>query len=518
MYKLVAIAGKLRGQEFSLEEGENIIGRDSGCTISLSLNGVSKKHAQISITGDSIFIEDLGSSNGTFVNDLLIKKSELKSGDRVAIPDVIFQVIQVQEKKVFIQKEVENEAPTEVGVTSVSSTPPASPFKKIIYYFKAKVMPIFYGMNEEYEWRVIFGIILTIFVVITITLTIFPILQDSRTLLTIETAKRASSYADVIERTNAVALREKQLDSVDTSFLEREDGVVYYELFDLEGRIVRPQSKMNEYIADIFSIKVLEEFNKKRTHQIIKELGEGELGVARQIVSMNPKTSAVEPVGIISLRFKPQTLAVEAVKNSQAYLESLITSAIVGIIFFAIMYYVTLRPIDELKGQIDDALRGKRQNVESKYLMYELVPLRDSINALLQRVIELKSDGQEGDFSQTEDDGPYLTMLGEIFRTAGCPAMVLNSDKNLKRINQEGEDLTGIRESASIDQNILEISREKGFAATVTELCDLSAGNGGTCQTGEYELGGRSYQINVVASIGKDSFSKGYYITFVQNS
>jgi hypothetical protein len=33
MYKLVAIGGILRGQEFNLEEGENILGRDSACNI-----------------------------------------------------------------------------------------------------------------------------------------------------------------------------------------------------------------------------------------------------------------------------------------------------------------------------------------------------------------------------------------------------------------------------------------------------------------------------------------------------
>ena len=54
---------------------------------------VSRKHARIAMQGDQIWIEDLGSTNGTFVNGEKIKRARLKEGDRVLIGTSILKVI-----------------------------------------------------------------------------------------------------------------------------------------------------------------------------------------------------------------------------------------------------------------------------------------------------------------------------------------------------------------------------------------------------------------------------------------
>jgi pSer/pThr/pTyr-binding forkhead associated (FHA) protein len=92
MFKLVIVAGKLRGKEFTLKEGENIVGRDASVDVPIVVDGVSKKHFSINVTGDVAYIQDLGSSNGTFINGKIIKKGTVKAGDKVAIPDTIFPI------------------------------------------------------------------------------------------------------------------------------------------------------------------------------------------------------------------------------------------------------------------------------------------------------------------------------------------------------------------------------------------------------------------------------------------
>lgn len=54
---------------------------------------VSRRHARIAYSGDAITIEDLGSTNGTFVNGEKVKKARLKEGDRVLIGTSILKVI-----------------------------------------------------------------------------------------------------------------------------------------------------------------------------------------------------------------------------------------------------------------------------------------------------------------------------------------------------------------------------------------------------------------------------------------
>ena len=55
-----------------LTEGENVIGRDPSCGVWLDQPGVSRRHARVIVSDGAAVIEDLGSTNGTFVSDIAI--------------------------------------------------------------------------------------------------------------------------------------------------------------------------------------------------------------------------------------------------------------------------------------------------------------------------------------------------------------------------------------------------------------------------------------------------------------
>ncbi len=520
MYKIVAVAGKIRGKEFILKEGENIFGRDAACDHQVAVDGVSKKHFSMTVTGDTAYLKDLGSSNGTFLNGKITKQATVKGGDKLALPDIIFQVVFVQEKKVIIKKTISKiEEGAEAEDLNIIPPPPPRIHEKFIWLFKYKLMPILHGINEEYEWRIMLGILLAIFVFATIALTIFPVLQESSHILLIETAKRGEHFAEEIARLNARWLEQKNLDRVDSAFLETEADVASYELFDLEGRIVRPMGKLNEYTSDPLSIKAKEWAGataNKNTNALKEVLGDGEIGIAQKIMAYNTKTGQTEAVGVIAIHFTPKSLAVEATKNSAAFLEALTTSGIIAIFFFGIVYYLTVKPLEEIRIHVEETLRGKRRGIETKLLFSELQPLKSALNTILQRIRDLTSTGGEQEFKESEDAAPYVNSLKEFIRGAAGPTMVLDADKNLKAINSEGEDLTGIRQTASEGMSLLDVAREQGFAATVIELCDKCANNGGVGQDGTYSLTGHEYKLYANALMGKDHFAKAYYITFIK--
>ena len=54
-------------QEFDLQQGENIVGRERDAAIRLDQPSISRHHARILISGDQAAVEDLGSKNGTSV-------------------------------------------------------------------------------------------------------------------------------------------------------------------------------------------------------------------------------------------------------------------------------------------------------------------------------------------------------------------------------------------------------------------------------------------------------------------
>ncbi len=90
---LVVIYGLELGKKFSLETPSIIIGRSSKADIQIDQESVSRNHAKIVNTGKQILIRDLGSTNGTYVNDELIDEHVLQDRDFIKIGRTIFKFL-----------------------------------------------------------------------------------------------------------------------------------------------------------------------------------------------------------------------------------------------------------------------------------------------------------------------------------------------------------------------------------------------------------------------------------------
>lgn len=69
------------GRRFTLSKDEQFLGRLAGIDVEIDAEGISRRHARIGRDGGSWFIEDLGSTNGTQVNDIPISRHTLVDGD-----------------------------------------------------------------------------------------------------------------------------------------------------------------------------------------------------------------------------------------------------------------------------------------------------------------------------------------------------------------------------------------------------------------------------------------------------
>jgi pSer/pThr/pTyr-binding forkhead associated (FHA) protein len=84
--KLVVANGKQVGHEVPVKTAKFVIGRGEDCQIRPQSHLVSRRHCAILVEGSSVAIEDLGSTNGTFVNsEKLEGRRELKNGDRIKV-------------------------------------------------------------------------------------------------------------------------------------------------------------------------------------------------------------------------------------------------------------------------------------------------------------------------------------------------------------------------------------------------------------------------------------------------
>lgn len=65
--------GNTEPDKFALSQGEYLIGRDSSCHVAINADGLSRHHARITFSGFELLLEDLGSSNGTFIDGVMVQ-------------------------------------------------------------------------------------------------------------------------------------------------------------------------------------------------------------------------------------------------------------------------------------------------------------------------------------------------------------------------------------------------------------------------------------------------------------
>lgn len=106
---LVMFGKNGRRRDIAIKAGLTVLGRRPDCDVRIPLPLVSRKHCRISRGDDGLTIQDLGSANGTFVNNRKVTETEIKAGDLIRVGPMRF-VIQV------------NGLPKNISVPEQSST------------------------------------------------------------------------------------------------------------------------------------------------------------------------------------------------------------------------------------------------------------------------------------------------------------------------------------------------------------------------------------------------------------
>jgi pSer/pThr/pTyr-binding forkhead associated (FHA) protein len=95
MTELIIQTGKHQGKTIDLAGTDCIIGRHEGCKIRIASEDVSKQHCRLKHKPDGLYLKDLGSRNGTFLNDQQITEEvKIKPGDLLRIGPMTFLVAQ----------------------------------------------------------------------------------------------------------------------------------------------------------------------------------------------------------------------------------------------------------------------------------------------------------------------------------------------------------------------------------------------------------------------------------------
>lgn len=124
LWQVKAMTGVISGRMFPID-GTSVIGRDPHCEIVVGGAHVSRRHAEFSIRAGQLWVKDLGSSNGSFVNGKKHDEIALQNGDEVKFDAMVFKVVGPVETVAHTDFEEEAERTQFRPVVNVPAPKPA---------------------------------------------------------------------------------------------------------------------------------------------------------------------------------------------------------------------------------------------------------------------------------------------------------------------------------------------------------------------------------------------------------
>ncbi len=179
-YQFVMRSGPTPGVIFPLDGDQIHVGRDASNGVAINDAEISRKHSRLSFQGGKYVLEDLGSTNGTFVNgQRLAGPVVLKPGDVVSLGEHIVLMydainmdpgatVAVPRKPTRMEPPpVQAQVPAPVVSISTpleSSTPPSIPLKKtnltpiiigiVVFLFVCMCISFFFWIDATFRWCV----------------------------------------------------------------------------------------------------------------------------------------------------------------------------------------------------------------------------------------------------------------------------------------------------------------------------------------------------------------------------
>jgi two-component system, cell cycle response regulator len=116
---LIEIYGPSLGKNHPVDRDLITIGREATNTIQIDHENVSREHCKLEKIPPSIYIQDLNSTNGTYLNDVPIKRERLRHGDLIKVGGVVFKFISGGNIEGLYQEEIYRMTITD-GLTQVA--------------------------------------------------------------------------------------------------------------------------------------------------------------------------------------------------------------------------------------------------------------------------------------------------------------------------------------------------------------------------------------------------------------
>ena len=535
MYKLTVVSGPNRGTSFPVQQGEITIGRQAGNSVVLQNSKVSKLHCLLVVNNETVEVRDKGSSNGTFVNGVLLRNSRsIQPGDRISVGDFVLELTRPMANAavadVFIPSNnvvrfpgvspaailgapgggADLDSPSSEGVFA---GPPSDPFKKFLWHFERQVMPVFYQLNLKHEWRTIAAGAIVVFGLLCVVVSIYPVTELAQDRISREATKRAHLMAKEIAEANTpfLAQRAENQTRINSAY-ESERSVRLAVLTDLDGRIIAPSNLQNQFLSAgsvaNFASRVRDKYRDGANFDsVARTVGASTVAAVYPVlVSSNQAGRNVAvAVAVVALDLSMSTMSMGEI--GVAYSKALVVLSILGFLVAYFLYRMTLRPFQVLNEDMDKVLKGAMDQVTREYKFSEMNQLWDVIASALERAS--KSSGPASGVENTGAQVDISTTLQSVAtffgNTLSCGVAICGEDQRISYVSPAFEEISGIRASGAEGQQFEEVARDVAFSALMTSLFERAPSSTDGVED-DFEFSGVAYRVHALA-FGMSAFA-----------
>ncbi|MEO5667144.1 MAG: FHA domain-containing protein [Bdellovibrionota bacterium] len=487
-------------ESFEIPGGRSIVvGRAEECAVRLSSAGISKKHCVITpISLTRVEVEDLGSSNGTYINGLLIKKHIMQPGDTLSVHNFVLQLVK---KAPDVSSSVANESlnnnfmSSESSIDTLGLKKKASPLEKIETWLEDNVYPSADKLSASMDVRLLCLISLAVWTLIVTSLSLSPFKNIANERSRNESIQVARLYARQMVAFNQRAVIEQRYKDLVADLDSRRGetpGLSDAKILDVvNAQILAPPEQLGQSVSRLPEQMAL---SKDREYINIDEAN----GVAYVSLPIKIGTSdgnKTVAVAFVEYRYLDGqfTLAnlVEQIVNS------IFWALIISGVFLIFIYRWTDGSLRRAAAASEEALREEKGSVSLPIQWPSLQKVMQEISYSLTQALEGSGDGA-GFGSGNAQPAWAIASVSNTKRASAA----FDSALTVLAWNKGIATLVGIQESMAIGSDISQASRDIAFESAVRELAEQCTAAAWAPHSRNLDFGGRTYRMSMIGGSG----------------
>ena len=549
MWILRFLNGPAAGQIVPLTKHSTLLGRSPSCDIKIASPGVSKEHTRIEVFDDKLIVTDAGSRNGTFVNGVQIRSTKAKSGDKIGLHDIFFEVQKVpdawasryqQPYGVYGQSRPSRgggggAAPIEQGFPHQSLPPDAagvpnydyppqphaqaapegSPLNDLMQgrfprlaalaeeYMHRVVMPGLYKLPEMFEFKWVLAGFMAAFIIMVTALSMIPLVQILRSSIEEESQRHALTIATTLAKVNRPFLMAGTETSVSVEVATSRPGVrKAFIISNLDGNIIAPASQAGSY-PDLPYVHEGRKLGKESVYQV-----DGSTVVALYPIEFyNPDTGSHSITHWAVVLYDMGALAVDNGRVLSLFIITLFIALLLGLVLFYFLYKIVEYPIRSMNEQLDGALKEGLDTVQVSYQFPAMQLLASNVSSALTRAV---NGGEAAGQASRAMEHDRNREIGNLVELMGFAAMGIRAaDLSIAAINQPFEQRLGLPASQVATMNVNELN-DQALKLSLKDLIERVDQNPDELASNELEFSGINYRVVAQAVYGSTKIS--YYL------